>query len=105
MDPLKLYTPDLADDCGAGSKTCHSHATCHDEEGAGAVEAGRRFCCRCLDGYLGDGRTCLPAAEPRRVSGRVSGNVNSVTFTEQGPDSIDNQNRHENHHEKPLKKL
>ena len=45
VDPLKLYTPDLADDCRAGSKTCHSRATCHDEEGAGAVE-GRGFCCR-----------------------------------------------------------
>ena len=42
VDPLKRYTPDLANDCRSGSKTCHSRATCHDDEAG--EESG--FCCR-----------------------------------------------------------
>lgn len=61
-----------------GHSMCHSNSACKDHQGS-----PRGYCCSCLNGWFGDGRTCLPRGEPQRVSGRVHGSVNGVDVVDQ----------------------
>lgn len=49
--------------------TCHSSATC--------VDKAEGFCCKCLKGYYGNGKSCIKNTVPIRVSGSLSGNINN----------------------------
>ena len=67
--------PYTAKSCDQGHLTCHGSATCQD------VSDG--FCCKCINGWYGDGRTCLPKGIPQRVTGKVNGNINNYNIYEQ----------------------
>lgn len=69
------FNPDMAQSCALGSTMCHSQGTC--------VDHNPGFCCQCGQSWFGNGRTCLPKGMAQRVSGRMSGNVNSITFQDQ----------------------
>ncbi|XP_043265975.1 nidogen isoform X2 [Colletes gigas] len=58
--------------CRTGATTCHSKATCVD------YEIG--FCCRCKQGFFGNGKSCQPNDVPLRVIGRISGTINGIEF-------------------------
>ena len=53
--PLKIYTLILfiidLDECKESVQTCHSDADCINNIGS--------YLCRCKDGYLGNGITCV----------------------------------------------
>lgn len=70
------FNPDVALTCRYGSTLCHSRATCISDTFSG-------FCCRCERGFFGDGKACLPDGLPQRINGKVSGKINSATFTDQ----------------------
>ena len=44
--------PYSARSCDLGQLTCHGSATCEDHSNG--------FCCKCINGWYGDGSTCLP---------------------------------------------
>lgn len=67
--------PYSANSCDLGKLTCHGSATCQD--------TSTGFCCKCMEGWYGDGSTCLPNGIPQRVTGKVNGNINSVRIEEQ----------------------
>ena len=76
LDINTKLDPYLAKSCEQGHLTCHGSATCQDVRDEG-------FCCQCINGWYGDGRTCLPKGIPQRVTGKVNGNVNDYTIFEQ----------------------
>ena len=48
-----VLDPYSAETCEAGGEmTCHSSATCEN------IQDG--FCCKCIEGWYGDGQSCLP---------------------------------------------
>lgn len=49
-------------------KECHSDATCIDTRDG--------FCCKCNEGFYGNGRSCISNNEPMRVIASISGNIN-----------------------------
>lgn len=55
-----------------GSHQCHIKAQCIDSE--------KGYCCVCLSGFYGNGRTCLKNDVPLRVNGKVSGELNGVVL-------------------------
>lgn len=59
----------------SGKLKCHLSATCTD------TPTG--FCCKCIEGYYGNGESCLNNNLPIRVSGKVSGSVNNETISSQ----------------------
>ncbi len=67
--------PFNAPNCDLGYLTCHGNAKCENTIGG--------FCCKCINGWYGDGFTCLPKGIPQRVTGKVNGVVNSVAIEEQ----------------------
>ena len=59
-----LLDPYAAPSCEKGGHmTCHSSATCEN------VNDG--FCCKCIDGWYGDGRSCLANSVPKRHSTKI----------------------------------
>lgn len=58
---------------------CHSSAECRDDPNG----SPGNFCCQCLSGWFGNGQICLQNGQPIRVSGFISGSVNSVSFSQQ----------------------
>ena len=69
------FDPTLARSCNEGGSSCHSSASCKD------YPTG--FCCQCNPTHYGNGQTCLPNGVPQRVSGLISGTINSVSFQNQ----------------------
>lgn len=58
----------------AAKKTCETHGlSCHVTAHCLDTETG--FCCRCRDGYYGNGFTCVKSDAPIRVAGRISGSL------------------------------
>ena len=55
--------------------TCHSSATCEN--------INDDFCCKCIHGWYGDGRSCLPNGIPQRVTGKVDMCVNDIDIIKQ----------------------
>ena len=55
--------------------TCHSSATCEN--------LSKGFCCKCIQGWYGDGKNCLPKDIPQRVTGKVDMCVNDITVEKQ----------------------
>ena len=56
-----LLDPYTAPSCEKGGHmTCHSSSTCEN------VNDG--FCCKCIEGWYGDGRSCLANSVPKRHS-------------------------------------
>ena len=55
--------------------TCHSSATCEN--------LSKGFCCKCIQGWYGDGKNCLPKDIPQRVTGKVDMCVNDITIEKQ----------------------
>lgn len=53
--------------CATHGLRCHVTALC--------VDNAVGFCCKCRDGYYGNGFTCLRADAPIRVSGRIAGSL------------------------------
>lgn len=75
-------TPSLNEDfeeplsCNNGSKLkCHSFAVC--------VDTRKGFCCRCKQGYYGNGYSCIKNDAPLRVSGKVSGTIGNTEIQAQ----------------------
>ena len=58
-----------------GRRECSSEADCVDGPGGGC-------CCVCRAGTYGNGRECLPIAEPQRINGQLSGTLNGQTIPE-----------------------
>jgi nidogen (entactin) len=75
FDSLLGLDPYSAQHCASGHMVCHSSSSCED------LRDG--FCCKCINGWYGDGRTCLPKGIPQRVTGKVNGMVNSVSIEDQ----------------------
>lgn len=54
--------------CESGGKyKCHTYAKC--------VDSNRGFCCHCIDGYYGNGQSCIKNDIPIRVAGDVKGTI------------------------------
>ncbi|CAH1275737.1 NID1, partial [Branchiostoma lanceolatum] len=51
----------------SGCDSCHQNARCSRN--------GPISCCRCQEGFYGNGINCLPAGTPQRVNGKVEGTV------------------------------
>lgn len=49
-------------------KECHSDATC--------IDTREGFCCKCNEGFYGNGRSCISNSAPMRVVSSLSGNIN-----------------------------
>lgn len=63
-----LITP-LPQSCSEGLyQKCHSSAECIDKSFG--------FCCRCKDGYYGNGHSCIKSTVPIRVTGNIIGTIN-----------------------------
>ncbi|XP_059095776.1 nidogen-like [Tigriopus californicus] len=75
MTTNNQFNPETAQSCSMGSTMCHSQGSCIDHT--------RGFCCQCGENWFGNGRTCLPKGLAQRVNGRMSGNVNSITFQDE----------------------
>lgn len=60
---------------GGGRLQCHSMATCED------VQDG--FCCKCKDGYYGNGYSCIKNTVPIRVTGAITGHISSTSIQAQ----------------------
>lgn len=58
-----------------GKFECDSSATCTD------TPTG--FCCKCNEGYYGNGKNCIKNDVPIRVSGKVVGLINNETISAQ----------------------
>ena len=51
-----IFEPTLGvETCTEGAKQCHLNAQC--------VDYSTGFCCKCLDNYYGNGRSCLEKGE------------------------------------------
>lgn len=59
----------------SGKYKCDSSATCTDTSNG--------FCCKCYEGYYGNGKSCIKNDVPIRVSGKVSGLVNNENISAQ----------------------
>ena len=44
------FSPSDFDECAANTDDCHTDAICKNDPGS--------FSCGCMDGYVGDGRSC-----------------------------------------------
>ena len=51
--------PYSAQSCDVGQLTCHGSATCEDNVNG--------FCCKCINGWYGDGTSCLPKGIHNRL--------------------------------------
>ncbi|KAG4067397.1 hypothetical protein HA402_011951, partial [Bradysia odoriphaga] len=58
-----------------GRLKCHSSATC--------VDTSKGFCCKCNNGFYGNGYSCLKDDVPVRVSGKVVGKLNDISISSQ----------------------
>lgn len=64
--------------CAAGGRLeCNSAATCEDNAN------GYGFCCKCKDGYYGNGYNCVKSSVPIRVTGSVSGHIGEAQIQAQ----------------------
>lgn len=62
--------------CASGGRLqCHSSATCQD------VQDG--FCCKCKDGFYGNGLSCIRNSVPIRLTGSITGHISSTSITAQ----------------------
>lgn len=62
--------------CSSGGRLqCHSQATCEDNR--------LGFCCKCKDGYYGNGYNCIKNTVPIRVTGAITGHVSSINIQAQ----------------------
>jgi nidogen (entactin) len=62
--------------CSSGGRLqCHSQATCEDNQ--------EGFCCKCKEGFYGNGLSCIKNNVPLRVTGGITGHINSVNIQAQ----------------------
>ncbi|XP_023556629.1 nidogen-1 [Octodon degus] len=61
------YNTDSQQTCANNRHQCSVHAECRD------YSTG--FCCRCVAGYMGNGRQCVAEGSPQRVNGKVKGRI------------------------------
>lgn len=62
--------------CASGGRLqCHSSATCEDTQDG--------FCCKCKDGYYGNGYSCILNTVPIRVTGTITGHIGTTSFASQ----------------------
>lgn len=62
--------------CASGGRLqCHSAATCEDNQDG--------FCCKCKDGFYGNGNSCIMNSVPIRVTGHINGRIGSETISSQ----------------------
>lgn len=62
--------------CASGGRLqCHSSATCEDTQDG--------FCCKCKDGFYGNGYSCIKGNIPIRVTGSISGHIGSSSISSQ----------------------
>lgn len=62
--------------CASGGRLqCHSMATCEDTQDG--------FCCKCKDGYYGNGYSCIKNTVPIRITGSITGHIGSTSITSQ----------------------
>lgn len=63
-------------------QTCETHGLrCHVT--AHCLDTATGFCCRCRDGYYGNGFTCVKSDAPIRVSGQISGTLGAERISTQ----------------------
>lgn len=68
--------PAQARTCAAGGRLqCHSSATCEDTRDG--------FCCKCKDGFYGNGYSCIRNTVPIRVTGTINGHISSTSISSQ----------------------
>lgn len=68
--------PSQALTCASGGRLqCHSSATCEDTQDG--------FCCKCKDGYYGNGNSCILNNIPIRVTGSITGHIGSTSIASQ----------------------
>lgn len=73
----RSITNDEPTSCNDGGRLrCHTSAVCEDNSNVG-------FCCRCKQGYYGNGFNCIKNDIPLRVTGKVTGNINNVEINGQ----------------------
>lgn len=60
---------------GGGRLQCHSMATCDDTQDG--------FCCKCKEGFYGNGYSCIKSTVPIRVTGSITGHISSTSITSQ----------------------
>lgn len=75
--PDNLRIPEqthTATSCSSGGRLqCHSSATCEDLVGKPG------FCCKCREGYYGNGLSCIKNSVPIRVTGAIGGHIGTTS--------------------------
>lgn len=62
--------------CASGGRLqCHSSATCEDTHDG--------FCCKCKEGFYGNGFSCILNNIPIRVTGSITGHIGSTSIASQ----------------------
>lgn len=76
-DNVRVYEqPQQPTSCASGGRLqCHSSATCED------IRGGPGFCCKCRDGFYGNGLSCIKNSAPIRVTGKIGGHIGETSVT------------------------
>lgn len=78
-EPNNLRIPENVESpktCASGGRLqCHSSATCED------LRDREGFCCKCRDGFYGNGLSCIKNSVPIRVTGALTGHIGTTTIS------------------------
>lgn len=62
--------------CASGGRLqCHSSATCEDNSSG--------YCCKCKEGFYGNGQSCINSNFPIRVTGAITGHIGTTDISSQ----------------------